>query len=130
MNFLAASVLVQMSMSELHTFDFMKSLLYRHKYRKMFDFTKNGSFRLTCYQLQNLTYIYLPKVYQIFHKNSIPCDLYASNWFLTLFSNELSFDIVPNVFDLYLEEQVCGLLKVALSLLAYLQTYCNLESLS
>ena len=120
MNFVAASVLVQMSMSELHTFDFMKSLLFKHRFRQMFDFTQNGSFRLICYQLQNLTFIFLPKVYQVFHKHSIPCDLYASNWFLTLFSNDLSFDIVPNVIDLYLEEQVCGLLKVALSLLAFL----------
>ena len=66
----------------------------------------------------------------MFVKHGIPCDLYASNWFLTMFSNDLSFDVTPNVIDLYLEEQVCGLLKMALSLLTFLQSYCDLESLS
>lgn len=47
-------------------------------------------------------FMYLPDVYSIFKRKKIPVDLYASNWFATLFSNDLPFDTIPNIIDLYL----------------------------
>lgn len=32
----------------------------------------------------------------------MPVDVYASSWFVTLFSNDLQFEIIPTVIDLYL----------------------------
>jgi hypothetical protein len=51
---------------------------------------------------------------------SIPTDIYASNWFITLFSSDLPFDVTPAVIDVYLLEGSKGLLRIALGLLSFL----------
>ena len=48
-------------------------------------------------------FMHMPDVYSIFKRQRVPVDLYASNWFATLFSNDLSFDIIPNIIDFYLQ---------------------------
>jgi hypothetical protein len=52
---------------------------------------------------------------------TIPTDIYASNWFITLFCNDLPFDMTPSIIDVYLLEGNKGLLRVALGLLSLLQ---------
>lgn len=52
---------------------------------------------------------------------SIPTDIYASNWFITLFSSDLPFDVTPAVIDVFLLEGTKGLLRIALGLLCFLQ---------
>jgi hypothetical protein len=51
----------------------------------------------------------------------VPTDIYASNWFITMFSNDLPFDMVPSVIDVYFLEGNKGLLRIALSMLSFLE---------
>ena len=55
-------------------------------------------------------------------KNKVPTDIYASNWFITMFTNDLPFDMAPSVLDVYLLEGHKGLLRIALSILTFLRS--------
>jgi hypothetical protein len=88
---------------------------------KIFDFTSAGKFKVICFQLEVLSYVYVPQVYEHFQHMTIPTEIYASNWFLTLFSNDLPFDLTPCVIDIFLLEGNKGLLRIALGLLSFLQ---------
>ena len=68
-----------------------------------------------------LIFLYLPEVFLVLKRNRVPVDLYASSWFATLFSNDLSFDIIPNIIDLYLQIGKAALLQIALVLLGILK---------
>jgi len=103
MNFICGIILVQMSMSEQDTFKVISSLFFQHKYQQIYEFTTGGGFRQLCFQLEVLIFLYLPEVFLVFKRNRVPVDLYASSWFATLFSNDLSFDIIPNIIDLYFQ---------------------------
>ena len=63
----------------------------------------------------------MPKVFEHFQELAIPTDIYASNWFITLFSNDVPFDMAPAVIDIYLLEGKKGLLRIALGLLSFLE---------
>lgn len=66
--------------------------------------------------------VYLPELHaHLLSKNRIPTDIYASNWFITMFTNDLPFDMAASVVDVYLLEGHKGLLRIALSILAFLK---------
>ena len=65
--------------------------------------------------------MYLPDLHDHFSKQNIPTDIYASNWFITMFTNDLPFDMAPSVLDVYLLEGHKGLLRIALSILKFLR---------
>ena len=65
--------------------------------------------------------VFLPDLHQHLKNNKIPTDIYASNWFITMFSNDLPFDMAPSVLDVYLLEGHKGLLRISLSLLCFLK---------
>lgn len=64
--------------------------------------------------------MYCPDAYANLKRNKVPVDLYASNWFVTMFSCELGFEVVPAVIDLYLLEGKAGLIKIALAIIEIL----------
>ena len=68
-----------------------------------------------------LTSVYLPELHEHLSKNRIPTDIYASNWFITMFTNDLPFDMAASVLDVYLLEGHTGLLRIALSILTFLK---------
>ena len=72
--------------------------------------------------MEVLTQVYLPDLHEHFTKQKIPTDIYASNWFITMFTNDLPFDMAPNVLDVFLLEGHKGLLRIALSILSFLKT--------
>lgn len=121
MNFVAATSLVHLQQHEENTFWFMVALLHSREFAKVFDFTSAGKFKTLCFQLDVLSYVYVPAVFEHFQHMNIPTDIYASNWFITLFSNDLPFDVTPAVIDVYLLEGNKGLLRIALGLLSFLQ---------
>ena len=65
--------------------------------------------------------VYIPDLFKHFIDNKIPTDIYASNWFITMFSNDLPLDMGPNVIDVYLLEGNKGLLRISLSLLVFMK---------
>ena len=49
MNFIAGTVLVHLQQHEENTFWFLISLLYEHKFGKVYDFLSEGTFRILCF---------------------------------------------------------------------------------
>lgn len=47
---------------------------------------------------------HVPKVYDILYRNDIVPTLYASEWFITLFTREVEFDILVRIFDVFFLE--------------------------
>lgn len=66
--------------------------------------------------------MYLPELHEHLSKHKIPTDIYASNWFITMFTNDLPFDMAPSVLDVYLLEGHKGLLRISLSILSFLKS--------
>ena len=98
----------------------MVALLCEHKFLNVFNFSREGMFRILCYQLEVLIQVFIPELYKHLQENRVPTDIYASNWFITMFSNDLPFDMAPSVIDVYLLEGNKGLLRISLSLLEFL----------
>jgi len=121
MNFIAGTALVHLQQHEENTFWFLVALLCEHKFRQVFNFLSDGTFRVLCFQLGVLTQVYLPDLHEHLQRQKIPIDIYASNWFITMFTNDLPFDMAPSVLDVYLLEGHKGLLRIALSILTYLK---------
>ena len=122
MNFIAGTALVHLQQHEENTFWFLISLLCEHEFLKVFNFLSGGTFRILCFQLEVLTQVYLPDLHEHLRKQKIPTDIYASNWFITMFTNDLPFDMAPSVLDVFLLEGHKGLLRIALSILSFLKT--------
>ena len=51
----------------------------------------------------------------------IPTDIYAANWFITMFCYELSLDLVFCIVDVFLLDGIKSLLRVSLALLKCMQ---------
>jgi hypothetical protein len=62
----------------------------------------------------------MPHLANHFKKLKIPTDIYAANWFITMFCCELSMDLVFSILDIFLLEGIKSLLRVSLALLSYL----------
>lgn len=99
----------------------MVALLVEHQFQQVFNFSDEGKFRVLCFQLEIVMQVFLPDLHQHLKKNKVPTDIYASNWFITMFSNDLPFDMAPSVLDVYLLEGHKGLLRISLSLLCFLK---------
>lgn len=55
MNFIAGTALVHLHKHEENTFWFLIQLLCEHKFRQVFNFLSEGTFRVLCFQLEVLT---------------------------------------------------------------------------
>jgi hypothetical protein len=64
---------------------------------------------------------YLPKLSAHFEKHKIPTDIYAANWFITMFCYDLSIDLVLCILDLFLLEGKKSLIRISLALLSILE---------
>ena len=58
LNFIAAVVLVTLSMNEQQTLRVLVSLLVHHKFQAVLEFKPGGVFRQLCFQLEALCFIY------------------------------------------------------------------------
>ena len=55
-------------------------------------------------------------------KLKIPTDIYAANWFITMFCYELSLDLVFCILDIFLLDGIKSLLRVSLALLRCMES--------
>ncbi|ORX49893.1 RabGAP/TBC [Hesseltinella vesiculosa] len=69
------------------------------------------------YQLDGLIYDHLPHLHRHFDTQGIRSNMYASQWFMTLFAYKFDFDFVFRVYDLILSQGVEALHRLALALL-------------
>jgi hypothetical protein len=64
---------------------------------------------------------YLPDLSDHMKKLKIPTDIYAANWFITMFCYELSLDLVFCIIDVFLLEGIKSLLRISLALLDFMK---------
>jgi hypothetical protein len=92
MNFIAGA-LIYIFDSDERAFWYFLAFLNNYDIRNLF--VKNmPDYNLRVYQLNHYVKKYFPDVYYHFKNNKIPCDLFYSKWFITIFAAYLGFDVV------------------------------------
>merc|ERR550532_2194973 len=72
---------------------------------------------LCMYQLDTLVQEHIPDLYVHFQSQAIHTNLYASSWFLTLFTTSLFLPIACRVMDVFLSEGIEVIFRLSLALL-------------
>ena len=97
MGFIAAVFLTYMD--EESSFYMLDSLMDKYKLEGFYLPLKK-----TFYILLNLEKKFVPKVYELFKKEGMIPSMYASEWFICLFSRNLEFNGLVRIFDVFLLE--------------------------
>ena len=71
----------------------------------------------TFYILLNLMKKFIPKVYELFRKEGMMPSMYASEWFICIFSRNLEFNSLVRIFDVFLLEGFKVIYRFALAFL-------------
>ncbi|KAM4861346.1 rab GTPase-activating protein 1-like isoform 2-T3 [Thomomys bottae] len=113
-SFLAAVLLLHMP--EEQAFCVLVKIMYDYGLR---DLYKNNFEDLHCkfYQLERLMQEQLPDLYSHFSDLNLEAHMYASQWFLTLFTAKFPLCMVFHIIDLLLCERLNIIFHVALALL-------------
>ena len=69
------------------------------------------------YVLLNLEKKYIPKIYDIFKRDGVFISIYASQWFLCLFTKDLKPSVLVRIFDVFLFEGFKVIYRFALAFL-------------
>ncbi|XP_058066260.1 rab GTPase-activating protein 1-like [Anopheles bellator] len=115
LSFIAASLLLHMPEEE--AFCVLVALMYNYGLRDMY---KMGfeSLYLRLYQLNRLMKDQLPDLYEHFAQTGVESHMFASQWFLTLFTARFPLYFVFYILDVFLLDGIPVLFQVALTLLA------------
>ncbi|XP_034235145.1 rab GTPase-activating protein 1-like isoform X2 [Thrips palmi] len=114
LSFLAASLLLHMP--EEQAFCVLVKLMYDYGLRDMYkDGFENLYMRL--YQLNKLMEEHLPQLWQHFSDMSVESHMFASQWFLTLFTARFPLYFVFHILDVFLLQGTETLFQVAIALL-------------
>jgi len=115
LSFLAASLLLHMP--EEQAFCVLVRVMFRYGLRDLF---KDGfeTLHLRLYQLDRLLEEYLPDLWDHFVSNCIESHMYASQWFLTLFTAKFPLFLVFHILDVFLYQGMDTIFQVALGLLS------------
>ncbi|KAJ3599499.1 hypothetical protein NHX12_033459 [Muraenolepis orangiensis] len=113
-SFLAAVLLLHMP--EEQAFCVLVKIMYEYGLRSLY---KNNFEDLHCkfYKLEKLMQEQLPDLWAHFQKLSLEAHMYASQWFLTLFTAKFPLCMVFHITDLLLSEGLNIIFNVALALL-------------
>ncbi|XP_046442776.1 rab GTPase-activating protein 1-like isoform X3 [Daphnia pulex] len=115
LSFLAASLLLHMP--EEQAFSVMVRVMFHYGLRDLF---KDGfeTLHLRLYQLDRLIEEYLPDLWNHLVENCIENHMYASQWFLTLFTAKFPLFLVFHILDVFLYQGMETIFQVALGLLS------------
>ncbi|CAD5234344.1 unnamed protein product [Bursaphelenchus xylophilus] len=114
LSFLAAALLLHMS--EEKSFCVLVRIMYNYELRDLFKLGFDA-LHLRFYQLQKLIEDYIPDLYRHFTDNNVETHMYASQWFLTLFTAKFPLQMVFYIIDLFLAEGINTIFHVAVALL-------------
>ena len=108
--------LLLMQMPEEEAFAVLVKLMQEYRMRDMFKPTM-AELGLCMYQLENLVQELIPDLHVHFQSQSFHTSMYASSWFLTLFTTALPLPVACRIMDVFLSEGMDVIFKVALALL-------------
>lgn len=114
LSFLAATLLLHMP--EEQAFCVLLKLMYEYGLR---DLYKDGfdNLYLRLYQLNRLMEEQLPSLSQHFAEHSVETHMFASQWFLTLFTARFPLYFVFHIIDVFLLQGIDTIFQIALALL-------------
>lgn len=115
LSFIAASLLLHMPEEE--AFCVLVALMYNYGLRDMYKMGFEVLY-LRLYQLNRLMKEQLPDLYEHFQNTGIESHMFASQWFLTLFTARFPLYFVFYILDVFLLDGVTVLFQVALTLLS------------
>lgn len=113
-SFLIASLLLQMP--EEQAFGVLIQVMHRLGLRDMFR-ENFEQLQLRLYQLDRLIEVNFPDLWQHFADNGIESHMYASQWFLTIFTAKFPLFLVFRVLDVFLFFGFDSIFQVALGIL-------------
>lgn len=113
-SFLIAALLLQMP--EEQTFGVLVKVMHQLGLRDMFR-ENFEHLQMRLFQLDKLIEAYLPDVWAHFAEFGIESHMYASQWFLTVFTAKFPLYLVFRVLDVFLSEGFEAIFQVALALL-------------
>lgn len=108
--------LLLMQMPEEEAFAVLVRIMEDYRMRDMFK-PSMAELGLCMYQLENLVSEHLPDLNQHFQSQNFHTSMYASSWFLTLFTTALSLPLACRIMDVFLSEGMEIIFKVALAML-------------
>jgi len=108
--------LLLMQMPEEEAFAVFVKLMQDYRMRDMFKPTM-AELGLCMYQLENLVQELIPDLHVHFQSQSFHTSMYASSWFLTLFTTALALPTACRIIDVFLLEGMEIIFKVAIALL-------------
>ena len=103
-------------MPEEDTFAVLVKIMQDYRMREMFK-PSMAELGLCMYQLDTLVQEHIPDLYVHFQSQAIHTNLYASSWFLTLFTTSLPLVLSCRVMDCFLSEGMEVIFRIALALL-------------
>lgn len=104
-------------MDEVEAFSLLVKLMNQYGLREMFIHDMPGLHR-SLYQFERLLEDLEPAVYCHLRRRGVPPQLYATQWFLTLFAYRFPLQLVLRVYDLILEEGLeSTILKFAVAIM-------------
>ncbi|SOV74311.1 GTPase-activating protein, putative [Plasmodium sp. gorilla clade G3] len=117
MNYIAG-ILLLVFRKNIDTIRCFISMLKNYNIKGMFLYNF-PQLKKIIYQLNILIKAYIPKLFYYFRKKKIKIDFFCVNWFLTLFSQDLSFENTLKLWDLFFLFGMKILIKLTLILLHY-----------
>ncbi|EUT90556.1 hypothetical protein PFAG_00912 [Plasmodium falciparum Santa Lucia] len=117
MNYIAG-ILLLVFRKNIDTIRCFISMLKNYNIKGMFSYNF-PQLKKIIYQLNLLIKAYIPKLFYYFKRKKIKIDFFCVNWFLTLFSQDLSFENTLKLWDLFFLFGMKILIKLTLILLYY-----------
>lgn len=114
MNFIAMPLLF--NMPEEEAFTLFVRLMSKYDLRSLFTAEMPG-LHLRLYQFERLLEDHEPALYCHLHRRGVSPNLYATQWFLTLFAYRFPLQLVLRVYDLIFSEGLGAILKFGLVLM-------------
>ena len=103
-------------MPEEDSFAVLVKIMQDYRMREMFK-PSMAELGLCMYQLDTLVQEHIPDLYVHFQSQAIHTNLYASSWFLTLFTTSLPLVLSCRVMDCFLSEGMEVIFRISLALL-------------
>lgn len=104
-------------MPEEEAFAVLVQIMQQHRMRDMFK-PSMAELGVCMYQLENLVLEQFPDLHVHFQSQTFQTSMYASRWFLTLYTTSLNLQISCRVMDIFLSEGMEFIFKMALAMLA------------
>ncbi|CAL1270575.1 unnamed protein product [Larinioides sclopetarius] len=110
--------LLLLQMPEEDAFSVMVRLMEDYRLREMYK-PSMAELGLCMYQLECIVQEQIPELHMHFQTQSFHTSMYASSWFLTLFTSSLSLHLACRVMDLFLSEGMEMIFRIGIAILQY-----------